>query len=75
MKRLMEARGFPLCGAAAVITPTSLPRPWGWAARTGRDLEVLARFAQGVKDKLASRCGGQRGRCQGSGAPAHPRSR
>ena len=31
MKRLMEARGRPRSSP-----PTSLPRPWGWAARTGR---------------------------------------
>lgn len=54
MKRLMEARGFRCVGAAAVITPHIFAPTLGVGRPDGEDLEVLARFAQVVKDKLAS---------------------
>ena len=67
MKRLMEARGFRCVGAAAVITPHIFAPTLGVGRPDGEDLEVLARFAQGVKDKLASGAAGR------SGAPRPPR--
>lgn len=36
MKRLMEARGFRCVGRPRWSRPISLPRPWGWDARTAR---------------------------------------
>ena len=54
MKRLMEAWGFRCVGAAAVITPHIFAPTLGVGRPDEEDLEILARFAQGVKDKLAS---------------------
>ena len=56
MKRLMEARGFRCVGAAAVITPHIFAPTLGVGRPDGEDLEVLARFAQGVKDRDWDTC-------------------
>ena len=55
MKRLMEARGFRCVGAAAVVTPHIFAPTLGVGRPDGEDLEVLGRFAQDVKDRLAAR--------------------
>ena len=58
MKRLMEARGFRCVGAAAVVTPHIFAPTLGVGRPDGEDLEVLGRFAQDVKDRLASGAAG-----------------
>ena len=72
MKRLMEARGFRCVGAAAVITPHIFAPTLGVGRPDGEDLEVLARFAQGVKDKLASGAAGSVEVPGDPEPPAHP---
>ena len=70
MKRLMEARGFRCVGGGRGHHPPHLcPDPGGGPPGRG-DLEVLARFAQGVKDKLAS---GAAGSVEVPGDPEAPR--
>ena len=72
MKRLMEARGFRCVGAVAVITPHIFAPTLGVGRPDGEDLEVLARFAQGVKDKLASGAAGSVEVPGDPEPPAHP---
>lgn len=59
-------------GAAAVITPHIFAPTLGVGRPDGEDLEVLARFAQGVKDKLASGAAGSVEVPGDPEPPAHP---
>ena len=72
MKRLMEARGFRCVGAAAVVTPHIFAPTLGVGRPDGEDLEVLGRFAQDVKDRLASGAAGSVELPGDPEPPAHP---
>ena len=71
-KRLMEARASRCVGAAAVVTPHIFAPTLGVGRPDGEDLEVLGRFAQDVKDRLASGAAGSVELPGDPEPPAHP---